>query len=227
VKYIEKSREPKALRDWKKKNRGGPNEHSYDALDCKDAIRTMLRKEQGGLCAYTMAAIDERVGSHVEHVQPRKHFPNRATDYRNMVLCVPENGPCEWGAVAKGNTRVDESNFVSPLNANCEVRLRYRLSGEVAPVMKSDEAAKNTIEILNLNHRVLVRARQDALRAQGILARSNGLSATQARRLSRSVLTRDSLGLFPPYCIAISQAANLLAYRAESRAHRLTAKPAD
>ena len=227
MKFIEKSREPKSLRDWKKANKGLPHATDYEAIsgDVKAALRKAMRREQGDLCAYTMARIDEFKGSHIEHVQPQKHYPERATDYRNMVLCVPEKGPCEYGAIRKGDTRIDESNFVSRFTESCEGRLRYRLSGRVVPASEADAAAKSTIEILNLNHQILINARRDAFRAHGVISAHGSLSATQARCLSVSVLCRESSGRLPPYCVAVSQIAAAFARESAARARRIMAKP--
>ena len=223
MRFIKKSRAPKRFRDWKKAMRGLPDENNYEAVptDVKDSLRKAMRREQGDLCAYTMARIDARTGAHVEHLQPQKHFPERATDFGNMLLCVPAKGPCEYGAIKKHDTLVDDSNFVSPLNEGCESRLRYRLSGEVVARAENDEAAKNTIKILNLNHGILVSARRNAFRAQGIVPAARAISAMQAFRLSKAVLQRDSFGRFPPYCIAVAQVAETFALQSKSRARRL------
>ena len=87
----------------------------------------------------------------MEHLEPQQARPDRATDYQNMVLCFPENGPCDFGAIAKGDANVDETNFVSPLNEGCQRRLRYRFSGKVAPAEEEDEPAARTIALLALN----------------------------------------------------------------------------
>jgi uncharacterized protein (TIGR02646 family) len=231
VRFIRKGNEPKALRDWKSANRGLPDASDFGAIPSavKTILRNKMRREQGFLCAYTMAQVDGSEGSHIEHIQPQWNHQDRATDYQNMVLCIPEQGPCDFGAIAKGDEDVDATNFVSPLNDSCQRRLRYRFSGKVAPAEEDDEPAARTIALLALNHPILVNARRDAIRAQGILA-SRGpqgrplrgaISAAKALRLCDEVLATDASGRLPPYCVAISQAAAIYARQRELRARRL------
>jgi len=234
VRFIRKGDEPKSLRDWNSANRGLPDGSDFAAIPTavKTALRNKMRREQGFLCAYTMTQIDGPEGSHVEHIQPQWNHRDRATDYQNMVLCFPENGPCDFGAIAKGDADVDETNFVSPLNEACERRFRYRFSGKVAPAAEDDEAAARTIALLALNHPILVSARRDAIRAHGIVAsegrqvwrRRGAISAARARRLCEEVLAPDESGRLPPYCVAVGQAAATYARERGSRARRLVAK---
>jgi uncharacterized protein (TIGR02646 family) len=231
VRFIRKGGEPKALRDWKIANRGLPDASAFEAIPAavKTVLRDKMHREQAFLCAYTMALVDGPEGSHIEHIQPQWNHQDRATDYQNMVLCIPENGPCDFGAIAKGDEDVDETNFVSPLNESCQRRLRYRFSGKVAPAEENDEPAARTIALLALNHPILVNARREAIRAQGILA-SRGrqgrplrgaISAAKALRLCEDVLAADASGRLPPYCVAISQAAATYVRQRELRARRL------
>jgi uncharacterized protein (TIGR02646 family) len=234
VRFIRKGGEPKALSDWKSANRGLPDALDFGAIPSavKTILRSKMRREQGFLCAYTMAQVDGSEGSHIEHIQPQRNHQDRATDYQNMVLCIPETGPCDFGAIAKGNEDVDETNFVSPLNESCQRRLRYRFSGKVAPVEENDEPAARTIALLALNPPILVSARRDAIRAQGILASPGpqgrplrgAISAAKALRLREEVLAPDESGRLPPYCAAVSQAAATYARERELRARRLVAR---
>jgi uncharacterized protein (TIGR02646 family) len=235
VRFIRKGNEPKALSGWKSANRGLPDESSFEAIpgDVKAVLRDAMRREQGFLCAYTMTRVDGPEGSHIEHIQPQWNHRDRATDYQNMVLCFPETGPCAFGAIAKDDADVDETNFVSPLNEGCQQRLRYRFSGKVAPAVENDGPAARTIDLLALNHPILVNARRNTISAHGIVAnqgrrawpRPGGISAAKARRLCEEVLEPDTSGRLPPYCVAVSQAAETFARERESRARRLVSKP--
>ncbi|MGD1037002.1 MAG: retron system putative HNH endonuclease [Roseiarcus sp.] len=235
MRFIRKGGEPKALSDWKSANRGLPDGSAFAAIpgDVKAVLREAMRREQGFLCADTMAQVDGPQGSHIEHIQPQWTCLDKATDYQNMVLCIPEKGPCAFGAFAKAGVRVDETNFVSPLNESCQRRLRYRFSGTVAPAEEDDKAAARTIALLALNHPILISARRDAIRVQGIVATHGrqarplrgGISAAKARRLCEEVLAPDASGRLPPYCVAVSQAAATYARERELRARRLVAKP--
>ena len=235
MRFIRKGPEPTELARWKKANAGLPNGEAFAAIDqpAKSQIREQMLREQGHLCAYTMKPITAPTTCHIEHIQPQSLYPERAIDYTNLVLCAPEDGPCEYGAIKKSDCDASDANFVSPLHASCEARFRFRLSGEVAPATAGDAAARRTIAILALNHPILVRERSDAIRLLGIVPRTRGigpriikpLSAAKARRLIEDVTKPDPSDRLPAYCIAIKQAAEGFARHSEQRAIRLARKP--
>ncbi len=183
-----------------------------------------MMREQGHLCSYTMAPIGGPESCHIEHIQPRSRHPGRATDYANMVLCVPgaNSGRGDFGAIRKGDHDVTEYNFVSPLHPSCETRLHFKFSGEVAAAARTDLAAAGTIEVLALNHPSLVSARSDAIRLQGIGPRAKKpISAAKARRLIETIGTADAAHRIQPYCVAVRQAAEVFAKQCEDRARRM------
>lgn len=228
MRFIRKGAEPEKLANWRRKNADTVNLRSFDALHAEEKadLRERLAKEQGNICAYTMRRLDAPEGCHFEHLLSQDQAPEAATDYRNILLCVPENGPCEFGAIFKANARVDKSNFVSPLEPSCEARLRYRLSGHVEASDPADYGAKRTIEILALNHPALVDARKDAIEALGLFSkpRSPSLSSAKAARLSVDVLRPDAHDRLRPYCVAISQAAATYSKREAEHSRRLASR---
>jgi uncharacterized protein (TIGR02646 family) len=229
VRFIRKGPEPAELARWKRENAGLPHAASFDAIDgpAKAQMRDQMMHEQGHLCAYTMAPICRPESCHIEHIQPRSHHPERQTDYTNIVLCVPGKGPGDFGAFRKGDYDVTDDNFVSPLHASCETRLRFKFSGEVAAATTTDLAAEETIEILALNHPSLVRARGDAIRLQGIGPRAKKpISASKARRLIKTIGAADTKGRIQSYCVAVRQTAEIFAKQCEDRARRLTRESA-
>lgn len=228
MRYIAKGREPSALRAFKRANKKTPQLLRFDALDgvVKQAVRGRMLKEQGALCAYTMAPIGRDAGDdfHLEHIQPQSLHPNRALEYRNMVLCAPgpDDRDCQWGAVKKGGADVSDVNFVSPLNRSCELRLKFGSYGSVRATDDQDRATLSTIELLALNHKSLVDACSSALSAMGLSAKARGpLSAAQAERLALTVVIPDRDGRIAPYCIAIKQAAERFAFQQRKHAQRL------
>jgi uncharacterized protein (TIGR02646 family) len=226
VRFIQKSAEPARLRDFKRENRDTPELLHYSNLTraVRDELHARMLSEQGRLCGYTMLRIGVRsiVGGrsdfHIEHIQPRAHV-DRGLDYENMVLCASK--PVDFGAYRKGGAIVDDSNFVSPLSPTCEHRLSYRQDGEVRPASGGDEAAEHTIDLLNLNHAVLVEERAEAIRAQGL--RNNSLrpiSAKKAQRLARDIMAANDEGNLTPFCVAIKQVAERFARQRQKRAAR-------
>ncbi len=230
MRFIRKGREPVDLRRWKLKNAALPEGAIYTNIDgrLKDLLRARMLREQGHLCAYTMAPIASPEKCHVEHVLPQSLNPERSADYDNMVLCVPGSaeGPCPFGAVRKGASDVSVNTFVSPLNPSCETRLRFTFDGRVLAATKADFAALHTIDLLALNDASLVRGRRDAIALQGIgpYARKP-ITAATARRIAKSISRPDASGRIQAYCIAVRQTADLFASQREAQAARLARKP--
>lgn len=228
MKHIRKGRKPAALAKFERDNVATPQVVAYVALpsDVRRALTKRMLKEQGRLCAYTMRRIGEIGASdfHVEHIRPQRRQPELQLDYANIVLCSPgeDKSRCDWGATYKKDALVDDSNFLSPLRADCETRLIYRLDGTVREASENDPAAKSTIGLLNLNHRELVAERVAALRAFGLgEGAARPLSGKAAERLSQHICQSNAEGDFEPFCVAIRQAAERLAAKALKRSARL------
>lgn len=173
MRYIRKEHFPPQLTKWIAENRHLPN-FSYDSLSSsvRDELRDTLLKEQGYICAYTGLKIDaER--SHIEHMITQKNCkdsgrPELTVDYRNVVACFPGNNAPKppFGAKYKDNwplTEAEEHLFLKPTDPSCEVRIKYSLNGRVEAMNSDDEAAKTTIEKLNLSEESLVNRRREAI----------------------------------------------------------------
>lgn len=210
MRRITKGQEPDELRRWKEIE--VPENLTYDNMPKAEVKRQMLA-EQGHLCAYTMQRIETPDECHIEHIVPRNQPnqpPHMDIDYSNLLACIPSNTPghrppvdnLPYGAPKKAGTHVDESNFVSPLREDVESRFRYAADGSVTHV-DNDGAAKNTIEILRLNHGQLVELRKAAIEVRVWDA---DLSADEAEDLARTIMTATT-GKIPEFCLAISQVA--------------------
>jgi len=237
VRFIAKSGEPKALRDWKAENRRTPQNLRFE--NCPKAeIRKALLAEQGFLCAYTMLRLEKESCCHVEHVKAQATHREHALDYANMLACFPSNGGDAshgFGAPLKGDFHATEDNFVSPLHKSCETRFSYRQSGAVIAASETDPAARNTIDILRLDHPALRDKRREVLQMLGLAIgiptrdptrkakRSKAIiSAALARRLAERASAFDKNGKLQPFCIAIKQNAERYANREEKRAARIS-----
>jgi len=234
VRFIEKGREPSALRKFKRRNRETPELLRYESIDrdTKDELRKTLLDEQGYLCAYTMRPIarTESPDFHVEHIRPQSENIANELDYSNLVLCFGRQGlaETEWGAFRKGGATVDERNFVSPLKRDCETRLTYGANGDIRATSSSDEAALGAIALLALNHRALRDARIAALRSRGLgPGASRPLTAAGAEREAERALERDNGGRLPAFCIAIKQVAERFARESRKRSARLARERGD
>jgi len=188
MRYIAKSADPpQSIREWLAAQLPVGLNLDYPNFSRKPALRDELIAEQHGLCAYTGAPIDERLGgyedenlvfqAHIEHVKPRAvcqaELEARGGEYgrelcedmdhRNLVaaLEVKRNPPTKaeiFGAAAHGNERL----LVTPLQADCEERFEFDDNGGIHGM---DLEAKQTIQLLNLEHTTLVGWRRGAIAA--------------------------------------------------------------
>ncbi len=111
--------------------------------------------------------------SHIEHLKPRKHYPELALEYRNLLAsCQAErdkNPPPPIRCGHKKGDWYDECLMVSPLHGNCQDFFTYSGSGEILPTDEPDKqaTAETTIEILGLNIDKLIAMRREAI--EGVL----------------------------------------------------------
>lgn len=133
----------------------------------KTGLSRQLLQQQYGLCCYTELnltdfALEQNMGTHIEHEKPKSMFPDRTFDNGNLLLCSLTSedlkrfhGPQQFGGHFKGNN-FDAAIFVSPHQANCRNYFIYSSgNGEISPnlALPADEQrkAQYTIDLLNLN----------------------------------------------------------------------------
>jgi len=236
MRSITKAAEPVELRNWKQSMQNTPQNMTYGNLpgDVRDEIKKHLLREQGYLCAYTMLRLEDVGDCHIEHVQPQNAAPALDLDYANMAACFPWNGGDTshgYGAPVKaGQVVVFNGNFVSPHSNNCENRFVYDADGGVR-ACDGDNAARQTIEILELDHSTLAELRRSAIEAHGLSLRRkstrsarNLKSAAEARRFAAEVMQSRNGGELQPFCVALSQVAIEYAVKEEARAQRMRAQ---
>ena len=241
MKYVAKGGQPRELSDWIRQNKALDLHHDFNGGGFpRESVKNALLRKQGWLCGYTMLALAGGSNCHIEHVHPQAVYPKLATDFDNMLVCIPTNGgdiTCGYGAPLKGGKDVNETNFVSPFHKTCESRFCFLKSGVIESRNPSDKAAAETIDLLNLNHTDLKEMRGRALAAEGFTdrpsapygRRQNRPSSSQAQILARTVLRADKQGKFREFCVAIAQVATEYAEKRDKRAQRLRAQrpPAD
>jgi len=165
MKFIRKTSEPpEDLVAWKSQNPGMGWE-DFKGRDTCNNLRDILLKEQGYICCYCERETDKDRG-HFEHIMPRSYKTDggieegrqRELDYHNIVFsCPKDNKPFDekGDKTTCGHPRgdwYDESQFVTPLQENCESAFRYKNDGTIVPADGSDsEKARETIERLKLN----------------------------------------------------------------------------
>lgn len=207
MRWISPRPEPVTYTNWRAASQNDIN-YDYDLIpsERKAEIKDELIAEQRGLCAYTGIRIDA-ARSHIEHLLPQAHCQRgrEDVDYHNMVACFPgsNHGYVPFGAVRKGNwpSPAELYLFVSPRLPGCEGRFRFNLRGRISAA-DDDEAARETIRRLGLDHKQL-----EDLRREAIDATLDGLDLRSARRrLSGLEQAEQAGGELEPFCFALRQA---------------------
>ncbi len=165
--YIDKTREPYELLEWRMTQKNLGANFGYDDMpgNIKSVLKSSLLQEQFYLCGYTgLRILEEKC--HIEHLIPRSVSINagrieETTNYRNLIAC---DNSSEFGAVFKGNWPSDNEaqDFLMPTDSTCQDRINYLNTGKVEANNPNDVPPRITIEKLNLNHKDLVKNRKDS-----------------------------------------------------------------
>jgi uncharacterized protein (TIGR02646 family) len=138
MRTISKESEPSSLTSWKRANPHG----RYNQLieDVRRIIRRHALEEQFYLCAYCCQRIQDIDACHNEHVEAQNLNPDRTLDFTNIVASCNTSNQC-------GHAHKSRCLPLTPLMAECETELRFKISGRVEGL--SDRATA-TIQVLNL-----------------------------------------------------------------------------
>lgn len=196
--------------------------HFYDLL-------RHIYEEQGGLCCYCGAKLaypDTKYYS-VEHVNPRSKYIELVGEYKNLLLSchISDDDHKEMsenvsllGITGKRKSaemlnrihcdehKADEEIKVSPLDKSCESHFAYKINGAVLPIDRSDNAANDTIKVLNLNCSNLIKLRRVALESYIIIdmdEENNTNYLLALKRISDNVMQKDSNGMNNEFCFVI------------------------
>lgn len=143
MRLITKGQEPAELTAWKKANPHGRYqdlEGSEQGKVTRQAMRQVAIQEQFGLCAYCCKQINENNSSN-EHLASQHAAPQRSLDFANIVAsCITPNR-CN-------QKRGSQVLLLTPLMPECEIELRFCLSGKV---IGTKDRATETIKVLALD----------------------------------------------------------------------------
>ncbi|MEN9523696.1 MAG: hypothetical protein RL065_2073 [Bacteroidota bacterium] len=143
-----------------------------DSLTQLSNARNFLVNEQSGLCAYCQRKITLE-SSTIEHVIPKEFNKDLSTDYHNLVaVCIPkgkdENGKYHCDK-SKLSQKILPIIFFSDALVTQQSNSIYFMcypDGSVIAKSNNDINLKKQveafIEILNLNHKDLIKKRKDA-----------------------------------------------------------------
>jgi uncharacterized protein (TIGR02646 family) len=169
MRTINKGSEPCSLATWKLKN----SHKRYTDLDpnIRQEIRQHALKEQFHLCAYCCQRIEDIDTCHNEHLEAQSLNPKLTLDFTNIVVSCNTPNQC-------GNAHGSQPLSLTPLMAECETELLFRISGRVKGL---SDRATTTIQVLNLgdhekNNRALIEKRKQLVNA---LLWANGINPNE------------------------------------------------
>jgi uncharacterized protein (TIGR02646 family) len=214
MRFIQKHQEPSEFDTWKQQSNADwqPNWENFQKPE-KITVHNALLEEQGYICCYCGQLID-RATSHIEHFQPRTHYPELSLSYGNFLASCPgyptdENPqtqppklPQEFCGQKKG-AWYETDLTVSPLDRDCTSYFRYTEVGEILPTKETPKAkaAGVTIQELGLNHAVLTLSRKRII--DGVLQNIESLTTQEIQQLIDLYDRPDTSGKFTPFCAAI------------------------
>lgn len=218
MKFIAKKEAPKEYQNYCRRNKA-----SYDDLkkennrEVYDKLRLSLLEEQGYICCYCGCRITlDNVT--VEHLKPRDKYKKQELDYSNLLAS------CDGGQnkrrknkratlnkneidrqyplycnCKKGNSEIP----VTPLIDNCEERFKYDEKGNIF-CEEGDNAAENTMNILNLNNSTLKNQRKAAI--ESIILYEDEIQKIKQEEIARLSSKQDVDGVFGylPFCFAMT-----------------------
>jgi hypothetical protein len=197
-------------------------------------LRRELTAEQCGLCAYTGAGIDSRLGTlndphaklkfsaHNEHLKPQSVCRQELEaaggtygvdvgedmDHQNIVAALLVSGGGKKVTKASlfgASHRENDTVPVLLTDCNCEQRFTFDLSGGIHPATSGDHAAVNTIAVLHLGHETLT-----GWRAQAVTVFIEGIENRADAEQIVARTTAPHNGWLPEYCFAIRQVVQRL-----------------
>jgi uncharacterized protein (TIGR02646 family) len=146
----------------------------WKSFNHKDTLTDRLYEEQFDLCAYSeICPEDHDLGTHIEHVRPKSHYPHQTFDYHNLVLSALSDSDLAslieahyFGGHANAKRGAyDEALFISPLMPHCKDAFVYLSDGRIVPNYQQGPSvqrmAEYTIDLLNLNCEYLKGLRQE------------------------------------------------------------------
>jgi len=145
---------------WGKQKRDiyfhGKYKDIYEKTRCK-----ILIHEQNKLCGYTEIYINEPKKSHIDHYVKQEHNQHLKFDWDNYIVATKDD---DFGARYKDNTYKIEKNEYStifnPISDDVETFFYY---DEFGKIREDIGKIKKTIEVFNLNYKVLQERRKQLI----------------------------------------------------------------
>jgi hypothetical protein len=133
-----------------------PNPDALAAGNYADPVnKDALRKSTSGKCMYCESKVEHISYAHVEHIKPKKKFPELEFEWDNLGFS------CQVFNTNKG-TQYDESTpFINPYNENPQEHIVFL--GFFIFAKQGSERGEYTIKEIGLNRPYLVDRRKDKI----------------------------------------------------------------
>jgi uncharacterized protein (TIGR02646 family) len=218
MRFIQKRQEPSEFATWKQTGKADwqPNWDDFQQPE-KIIVHDALLEEQGHICCYCEQFIKrvyeeyELPASHIEHFQPRTHYPELSLSYGNflascqgyLTLVKDEKTSLRLPQEFCGSKKGAKTDVISPLDRDCASYFRYTAMGEIRSTkeLQKSERAEATIKRLDLNNVALRKAREGVI--DGVLKDIESETTERIQRLIDGFDRPDSSGKFTPFCTAI------------------------
>lgn len=229
MRHIRKCKEPISFTEWK--NEANENwqptwdnfsdDRNNPTRKPRSDVHHALLTEQGFICCYCGIAIareleidptlgEENLPSHIEHFKPRTYYRDLELDYGNFLASCGKTRTdytkqqtifhCqEHCGQKKGNSLLP----ISPLQIDCSDFFKFSSSGRIEPTDNPEkkQVAQQTIDLLNLNHEVLINRRSTAISAA--LLDIEQYTNDEIQKLIQGYDEPNSKGKYSPFCTAI------------------------
>lgn len=203
MRLIKKSSpEPSVLLEYRKTSGNSGHWNDLPTTE-KDVVRERLLEDQGYLCCYCMRRID-MAGMKVEHFLPRggpDGDPRREIDWSNLLGACDGNEGQRRSEQTCDTRKGSKKLVLDPREAKHMQKVRYLADGILKVGRNDHELQKDVDEILNLNSKVLVRSRKNALDGflLGLAKRLGEKGSWPAGKLERELNAQRSKTRFIEY----------------------------
>jgi len=200
---------------------------SREVIPNLSALLNQMNKEQGGICCYCGGVLRFPDTQHysLEHVKPRTKYVELVGEYKNLLLSChlseQEHKDIQDEVNAMNlKRRKDRQNekrirfhcdehkdcdeiSITPLDKDCDELFVYKIDGTV-DAKNGEQRAKDTIDILNLNCKTLVKQRKKAI--ENIVFSED----VDLKSLSQVVMNKLPNGMYSEFCFVINDVVNNL-----------------
>ncbi len=200
MQYIMKQTPPRSFIRYCKNRTASYQDLSRPSnVEIKMELRGALLNEQGHICCYCGREIDN-VNSVIEHVKDKDSHPNQQLDYYNLA-CSCKGGQDRRSANPQYPLFCDahKENFdilITPFEVCCISKFEFDEDGNIFGL---DDAARETIKILNLNNDKLRNQRKYAIDEYRYLEPEDIDWDVELEMLSN----RNQHGKFLPFCFVL------------------------